>query len=83
MSHKIVLEIPDEIIEGIDAFKDSANLPDEETAIFRLLKYALSMPPYFKNFNWEMAEKEADEDIIEDRMKSFSSADELLTDLKA
>lgn len=83
MSRKIVLDIPDEIIEGIDAFKDRTNLPDEETAIFKLLKYALSMPPYFKDFDWELAEKEADEDILEDRMKAFSSADELLTDLKA
>jgi len=83
MSRKIVLEIPDEIIEGIDAFKDSTNLPDEETAIFRLLKYALSMPPYFKNFDWEIAEKEADEDILEGRIKAFSSVNELLTDLKA
>jgi hypothetical protein len=83
MSRKIVLEIPDDVIKEIDAFKDSAKIPDEEAAIFRLLRYALSMPPYFKDFDWQIAEKEADEDILEGRIKEFASADDFLTDLKA
>jgi hypothetical protein len=46
-------------------------------------KYALSFPPYFKNYDWDKAEKEADNDIKKGRVKSFSSVDEFLADLKA
>lgn len=82
MSRRIVLEMPDEIIEGIDAFKNRSNLPDEETAIFRLIQYALSLPSYFKDFDWREAEKEADEDIHQEKIKEFSSVDDFLADLK-
>lgn len=82
-SHKITLEIPEEIFTEISEFKKKANISDDETAVFELLKYALTLPQYFKNYDWEKAEKEADEDIASGRIKSFSSLDELLADLNA
>jgi len=32
-------------------------------AIFELVKYALTLPTKFRNFDWKNAEKEADDDI--------------------
>lgn len=79
--HKITLEIPDDVFKGIAAFRERAHISDDKTAVFELVKYALTLPPYFKGFDWEKAEKEADADIAAGRVKSFSSVDEFLADL--
>lgn len=82
-THKITLDIPDEIFTEISEFKKRANITDDQTAVFELLRYALSFPEYFRNYDWERAEKEADEEIASGRVKTFSSADELLSELNA
>ncbi|MDP3110638.1 MAG: hypothetical protein Q8M71_00865 [Thermodesulfovibrionales bacterium] len=81
--HKITLEIPDELYEGIADFGKKAHIPDAKKAVFELLKYALTLPPYFKDFDWKKAEKEADAEIKAGKVKSFSSVDVFLADLKA
>ena len=81
--HKITMEIPDEIFAGISDFKKKTKIADDAAAIFELVKYALTLPTYFRNFDWKKAEQEADDDIKQGRVKSFSSVDELLADLKA
>ena len=81
--HKITMEIPDEIFAGISDFKKKAKIADDAAAIFELVKYALTLPTYFSNFDWKKAEKEADDDIKQGRVKRFSSVDEFLADLKA
>jgi hypothetical protein len=43
----------------------------------------LTLPPYFKDFDWEKAEKEADAEIKAGKVKSFCSIDDFLVDLKA
>ena len=82
-SHKITLEIPDEVFKEIADFRKRTHIGDDRTAVVELIKYALSLPPYFKAFNWEKAEKEADGDIAAGNVKSFSTVEEFLTDLKA
>ncbi|MCX5813689.1 MAG: hypothetical protein NT178_14255 [Proteobacteria bacterium] len=82
-SHKITMDIPDEIFAGISDFKKKSKITDDAAAVFELIKYALSFPLYFKNYDWDKAEKEADNDIKKGRVKSFSSVDEFLADLKA
>lgn len=82
-THKITIDIPDELFNEISEFKKIANIADDNIAIYRLLKNALSLPEYFMHFDWEIAEKEADEDIKAGRTKNFSSAEELLADLNA
>jgi hypothetical protein len=42
---------------------------------------ALTLPPYFRNFDW--AEAEADADIAAGRVKCFSSVEEAVANLKA
>ncbi len=81
--HKITMEIPDEIFSGISDFKKKTKIADDAAAIFELVKYALTLPVYFSNFDWKKAEKEADDDIKQGRVKRFSSVDEFLADLKA
>lgn len=82
-SHQVTLKIPDEIFNKITEYRKKSNLPDDESTIFELIKYALSLPSYFTDFDWEKAEKEADNDIASGKVKSFSSAEEFLSDLKA
>jgi len=81
--HKITLEVTDEIFREITNFKKRANIKDNKSAAFELIKYALSLPPYFAAYDRQKAEKEADADIAAGRVKSFSSVDDLLADLKA
>lgn len=82
-THKITIDIPDELFNEISEFKKNANIADDKIAIYRLLKNALSLPEYFMRFDWETAEKEADEDIKSGKTKDFSSVEELLADLSA
>ena len=80
---KITVEVPDEIFREITNFKKRSHIKDNESATFELIKYALSLPPYFAAFDWRKAEEEADADIASGRVKSFSSVDDMLADLKA
>ncbi len=82
-SHRITLDLPDEILSQVADFKRRANIRDTNTAVYELLKYALTLPPYFKDFDWNEAEKEADAEIEAGNVKTFDSVDELLADLKA
>ena len=83
MGKKIALELPENMFNEVMKFKEESNLPDEKSAIYELLRYALTLPQYFRNFDWEMAEKEADADIASGRVKEFSSVEEFLNDLNA
>jgi len=83
MGKKVALELPDSMFDKVMKFKEESHLPDEESAIYELIRYALTLPPYFRDFDWEMAETEADLDIASGRVKEFSSVDELITDLNA
>lgn len=80
---KITLEISDELFKKIEDFKGIIHTTDDNAAVNELLKYALSLPPYFLAFDWEQAEREADADISEGKVKEFSSVDEFFADLKA
>jgi len=43
----------------------------------------LALPPYFAQFDWKEAARVADKDIIEGKVNSFSSVEDLMADLKA
>lgn len=80
---KITLDIPNDIFEEITEFKKKENIADNDTAISKLIKSALSLPEYFRKFDWEKAEKEADEDILSGKIKEFTDADEFLAELNS
>ena len=79
----ITLEIPEDMAVDLANFKRRSNITDTRAAVFELLKYALTLPPYFRNFDWEKAEAEADADIAAGRVACFNSVEDLLADLKA
>ena len=81
--HKITIEIPDNIYAGIMAFSKNNKISDSGEAIMELVKHALKLPPYFKNFDWEMAEKEADEEINSGDVMEFSDVDDFLNELNS
>ena len=81
--HRITLDLPDEIFTDLTDFKKRTNIQDTNAAVFELLKYALSLPPYFREFDWKKAEEEADEDISAGNVKTFASVDDFLANLKA
>ncbi len=61
-------------------FRHKHSLDD---TIAELLQYALTIiPPYFRQFDWEQAEAEADDDIRTGNMHAFDSVEDFLTDLK-
>lgn len=82
-AHKITVEIPDEFFREISDFKKREHIKDDKTAVFELIKYALTLPSYFSRFDWKKAEEEAEADIAAGNMKSFSSVDDFLADLRA
>lgn len=81
-TYKITIDIPEELFNEISEYKKTANIADDNIAIYRLPRNALSLPEYFLHFDWEDAEKEADDDIKAGRTKKYSSVEELLSDLK-
>ena len=83
MGKKIVLELPNSLFNKVMKFKEQSHLPDEQSAIYELIEYGLTLPQYFRDFDWETAEKEADSDIVSGSVKEFSSIDELIADLNA
>lgn len=82
-THKITLEIPDKIYAGIVAFSKKNHISDSGTAATELIKYALSLPPYFKNFDWDRAEEEADSEIKSGNVMEFSNVDDFLDELNS
>jgi hypothetical protein len=81
--HKITLDIPGELYAGIVDFKKKSHMRDSKSAVVELLKYALTLPPHFKNFDWKKAEKEASADIKSAKAKSLSNVNGFLAELKA
>ena len=81
-TQKLLLNIPDNLVEQIDHYKDIAKEPSRSKTIIDLLKYALTLPPYFKDFDWQKAEAEADEAVKKGKIKSFDDTKAFLADLK-
>ncbi len=81
-TQKLTLDLPDELIREIEHYKEITHESSYSKAVVDLLKYALTLPPYFRNYDWEKAEAEADDAISRGKVKSFDSAEELIADLK-
>lgn len=81
-THKLTINLSNDLVQEIEHYKKIADEPSRSQAIIDLLKHALTLPPYFKGYDWKKAEAEADKAIAEGRVKSFKSVKELLADLK-
>ncbi len=79
---ELTISISDEILKEIERFKESTHKKSTNDAVAELIKYALTFPPYFKEYDWEIAETEADKEIAAGKIESFNSVEDLLFDLK-
>ncbi len=76
------ITLTNDVFEEIERYKISAKKTNTEEAVAELIKYALTLPPYFKEFDWEKAEVEADREIASGKTKSFDSVEDFIADLK-
>jgi hypothetical protein len=83
ITHKITVDVPDDVFESIAEFKKRMDIDNDSVAVFELLKYALTLPPYFTSFDWKMAEDEADADIEAGNVQHFASMKDFIADLNA
>ena len=83
ITHKITVDVPDDVFESIAEFKKRMDIDNDSVAVFELLKYALTLPPYFTSFDWKMAEDEADADIEAGNVQHFESMKDFIAELNA
>lgn len=81
-THELTIRLSDDTIEEIERYKNDMHKEGIEAAVAELIKHALTFPPYFKDFDWEKAETEADKEIASGKTKSFDSVEDLISDLK-
>jgi predicted CopG family antitoxin len=79
---ELTITLSDDIFREVEKYKKSTQKQSTEEAIAELVKYALTIPPYFRSFDWEKAEAEADKEIALGKTKSFDTVEDLITDLK-
>jgi len=80
--HEVTINLSDEILEEIEKYKRLTHKKSIDDTVVELIKYALTLPPYFKDFDWEKAEAEADKEISNGKVKSFDSIEDFISDLK-
>ena len=79
--HEVTINLSKKILEEIERYKDSTHKKSTEDAVTELIEYALTLPQYFKSFDWEKAEAEADKEIAAGKTESFNSVDDFISDL--
>ena len=79
---ELTITLSDSTLEGIERYKKFSHKKSTEDAVTELIKYALTLPLYFKDFNWEEAEAEADKEVAAGKVKSFNSVEDFISDLK-
>ncbi len=83
MSHQLTLSLPTDLFADIENYMKNAHLSHPEKAVMELIQYALQMPPYFRAYDWEKAEEEADKLIASGQVKTFNNVEDFLEDLES
>ena len=81
-TRELTITLPNNIIKEINRYKKLSHRKTTEGVVKELLKYALTLPPYFKDFDWKKAEVRADKEISTGAIKSFVTLEAFLSDLK-
>ncbi len=81
-TRELTITLSDEVMDEIERYKKIKHKKNTEDAVAELIKHALTLPTYFRDFDWEKAESEADKEIAAGKTKSFDSAEDFLADLK-
>ena len=80
-SRRLCITLPDKLFSEVERFRKSVKARSSSAAVVELLKYAISLPPYFKDFDWEKAEEDADMAIKKGDVKTFDSLKKLMNHL--
>lgn len=80
-SRKLCITLPDKLYNEVERYRKSVKARSRSAAVAELLKYAINLPPYFKDFDWEKAEREADIAIKKGDVKTFDSVGKLMKHL--
>ena len=70
------------MLEEIKRYKNITHKQNIEDAVRELINYALNLPLYFRKYNWERAEDEADKEIDSNKTKSFDTVENFIYDLE-
>jgi len=81
-TQELTITLSDKVLDEVKKYKKLLHKKSTGDAVAELVKYALTLPPYFKAFNWKKAEAEADKEIASGKTKVFKSAEDFLSDLK-
>lgn len=73
------IKLPNNILEKIEKLRNKKSVED---TIIDLINYALKMPQYFMEFDWNESEYEADKEISSGLTKSFDNVEDFIADLK-
>ena len=82
VQHELIIHLPKGTLKEVEKYKKSQRKQNIEEAVIELIQYALTLPSDFKDFDWEKAEAEADEEIRAGKTKSFDTVEDFLADLK-
>jgi len=77
-NHELKISLSKKTLEEIERYKESTHKKSTENAVTELIEYALTLPQYFKSFDWEKAEAEADKEIAARKTKAANTPSSLL-----
>ena len=60
---KLIIQVPKDLLDRVDDYRFMHRKNSRAETVRELLDYALTLPPYFKDWDWEKAEAKADEAI--------------------
>lgn len=81
-TQELTITLSDKVLDEVKKYRKLLHKKSTGDTVAELVKYALTLPPYFKAFDWKKAEAEADGEIASGKTKSFRSAEDFLSDLK-
>lgn len=79
---KLTIDLSDDMLERIKQYQSISRKKDIGEAVSELINYALNFPIYFRQFDWEKAEEDADFEIASGNVESFNSVEEFISDLE-
>jgi len=81
-SCKLTISLSNNTLDEIKRYKKVMRKQSIEEAVTELINYALSLPLYFKNFNWKDAEDEANVEILSGKCESFDTLEDFISDIQ-
>ncbi|OQX77510.1 MAG: hypothetical protein B6D61_07095 [Bacteroidetes bacterium 4484_249] len=81
-NYRLTIDLSGDMLEEIKRYKDITHKQNIKEAVNELIKYALNLPLYFRQFDWKKSEEDADNEIALGNVKSFDTVDDLISDLE-